>query len=201
VTASDVPCALEPTQADCAHGVPLRRFPDRLAHGARTGFPTPWRLQPSPWRTLPILPTPSKRHCVHQGTITPAKDGTINERDRTMNKIQALIGGIALVTAGAASAQSDWHIASPGMSSNTYGNTTYHSNGMNSRQYGNTTYHSNGTNSRQYGNTTYHSNGTSSRQYGNTTYHSNGTSSGQYGNTTYHSNGTTCRSYGNRTSC
>ena len=55
-----------------------------------------------------------------------------------MNKIQALIGGIALVAAGAASAQADWHIASPGMSSNTYGNTCsaaeswrprFHSNG------------------------------------------------------------------------
>ena len=88
-----------------------------------------------------------------------------------MNKIQALIGGIALVAAGAASAQADWHIASPGMSSNTYGNTTYHSNG------------------------------TSSQRSGNTTYHSNGTSSQHYGNTTYHSNGATCMSYERRTSC
>ena len=68
-----------------------------------------------------------------------------------MNKIQALIGGIALVAAGAASAQADWHIASPGMSSNTYGNTTYHSNGTSSQHYGNTTYHSNGATCMSYG--------------------------------------------------
>jgi hypothetical protein len=89
-----------------------------------------------------------------------------------MNKIQALIGGIALVAAGAASAQADWHIASPGMSSNTVGNTTYHSDGSTSSNYG-----------------------------GNTTYHSDGSTSRQSGNTTYHSDGTTCRSYGSRTSC
>ena len=37
-----------------------------------------------------------------------------------MNKIQALIGGIALVAAGAASAQADWHtVPRRAVSSNT----------------------------------------------------------------------------------
>ena len=86
-----------------------------------------------------------------------------------MDKIQALIGGIALVAAGAASAQADWHIVSPGASSNTFGNTTYHSNGTNSTRYGNTTYHSNGSNSTHIGNSTFHSNGTTCSSFGRTT--------------------------------
>ena len=159
------------------------------------------RTQSTTWRILPILLSLPKRHCGHQGTITPATDGTINERDRIMNRIQALIAGVALVTAGAASAQADWNLAQPGTSSWSSGNTTYHSNGMTSQRSGNTTYHSNGSTSMQSGNMTFHSNGSTSMRSGNTTYHSNGSTSTRSGNMTFHSGGTTCMHYGKRTNC
>ena len=130
-----------------------------------------------------------------------ATDGTINERYRAMNKIQALIGGVALVTAGAASAQADWDLAQPGTSSWSSGNTTYHSNGMTSQRSGNMTYHSNGSTSMQSGNMTFHSNGSTSMRSGNTTYHSDGSTSTRSGNMTFHSGGTTCMHYGKRTNC
>ena len=176
-------------------------FPTGWPTVARTGLPACWRLLPTPWRLLPILLPAPKRHCVHQGTITPATDGTINQRDRTMNKIQVLIGGIALVTAGAASAQSDWNLAQPGTSSWSSGNTTYHSNGATSQRSGNTTYHSNGSTSMQSGNMTFHSNGSTSMRSGNTTYHSNWSTSTRSGNMTFLSGGTTCMHSGSRTTC
>ena len=86
-----------------------------------------------------------------------------------MNKIQALIGGVALVTAGAASAQADWNLAQPGTSSWSSGNTTYHSNGMTSQRSGNTTYHSDGSTSTRSGNMTFHSGGTTCIHYGKRT--------------------------------
>ena len=58
----------------------------------------------------------------------------------------------------------------PGVTYNTYGNTTYGNDGSRYNTYGNTTYGNDGSRYNTYGNTTYGNDGSRSTTYGNTTY-------------------------------